>query len=508
DTKTHQYTKAMIIPFSENQIEDCVSQFVRDSEVHELADEGPTWSTGDYMDKPKSTPFEIPMERKAFLPLEILEKIASYTSGYVCCVLGLGLSSPPIRQCMFLSGGPGRVLSEIFSRGGDPRALFTIKEYVPSDIAIAKAVVTKDKRMLVRTFAIWGTKESVMGRFMAIKADFHDDVGMIDGTPHDDSLCYETMVQYTNAYYLRMGKVDMVDESIYDPYGVYVRSLESPMEITPEVYKRIMGGPGDSCVRTKIRVASKMGALEDILRAVDEEDGGPCDMACFAIASCPPKDALKIYDRYSSSGHDDHNRYVMALLEVFSSSRDLSCLPKDHRMYPMISYLLSLDPSTPCLNALECCHEYHMWDRSGRFISGAVDEYLTTGGPSKTLDYIFRHDQHWRYLSDIQLTRLFLLGKVDRRCIQHIQLTRDLDDRTLVERVSYEVGFRDVDDLLWFYGKFPETPVVAFGNIYEIPGISGGTIYFRRPYKPWDICGETQWILEQVDIYLCLEYYF
>ncbi|KAG0041857.1 hypothetical protein BGZ83_001228 [Gryganskiella cystojenkinii] len=69
---------------------------------------------------------------------------------------------------MFLSGGPGRVLSEVLTRGGDPRALFTIRDHVPPEIAIAKAVETGDK-MLDTIIAIWGTNVSDGGLQLAMK---------------------------------------------------------------------------------------------------------------------------------------------------------------------------------------------------------------------------------------------------------------------------------------------------------------------------------------------------
>ncbi|KAG0020408.1 hypothetical protein BGZ82_011603 [Podila clonocystis] len=94
---------------------------------------------------------------------------------------------------------------------------------------------------------------------------------------------------------------------------------------------------------------------------------------------------------------------------------------------------------------MECCNKYRVWDY-GEFIRGAVDEYLATGVTTETLD-IFAED-NWG----------------------------DLDDETIMERVSsgyVTCTFKDVDELLWFYGKFPGTPVTTRGVIYtEIPGIA------------------------------------
>ncbi|KAG0055691.1 hypothetical protein BGZ83_007698 [Gryganskiella cystojenkinii] len=147
------------------------------------------------------------------LPLEILEEIASYTSGYVCCVLGLDLSTPRVRECMFQSGGPGRVFSEILSRGGDPRALLTIKEYVPSYIAIAKAVVTIDRTMLVRIICMYGTNISDGGLKLALEMDFAYAVDTLEPS-------LDETIRHRDAYYISKGRYDDVDRTIDDPYGM------------------------------------------------------------------------------------------------------------------------------------------------------------------------------------------------------------------------------------------------------------------------------------------------
>ncbi|KAG0039790.1 hypothetical protein BGZ83_002714 [Gryganskiella cystojenkinii] len=96
---------------------------------------------------------------------------------------------------MFLSGGPGRVLSEILSRGGDLRALLTIKDHVPPEIAIAKAVETGDKKMLDTTIAIWGTNVGDGGLRLAMK------MGMSHGIDAVISTVVGT-VRHRNAYYV------------------------------------------------------------------------------------------------------------------------------------------------------------------------------------------------------------------------------------------------------------------------------------------------------------------
>ncbi|KAG0343928.1 hypothetical protein BG005_002117, partial [Podila minutissima] len=66
-TATNLYTEAVIVPFSSNQIEDYVDQFVRHPEVHKLFGHKPIWSTKDYMNKLKSIPNLMELVKNPFL---------------------------------------------------------------------------------------------------------------------------------------------------------------------------------------------------------------------------------------------------------------------------------------------------------------------------------------------------------------------------------------------------------------------------------------------------------
>ncbi|KAF9971886.1 hypothetical protein BGZ73_005054 [Actinomortierella ambigua] len=210
---------------------------------------------------PSPAPVSVPVPQPMVIPQEILERIASHTNGFVCCILGLDLSLPQIRQCLIRSGGPGVVLSEILSRGADPRALLTIKEYIPPDLAIGKAVVTKDREILSRIFAIWNSRESNIGKYISAINDFSVGVDLIQGI-YDDDLSFddEFLVQTTNAHYLRMGRWEMVDETIDDPYGEYVRYSN----IDPRIYEKIMDV---SSAKTRILAASAVLASPVIKRS-------------------------------------------------------------------------------------------------------------------------------------------------------------------------------------------------------------------------------------------------
>ncbi|KAF9929352.1 hypothetical protein BGZ67_006388, partial [Mortierella alpina] len=61
------YTEAVIVPFSSGQIEDCVDQFVRDSEVHKLMGVSRVWSTEVYMSMLRSIPNMMELVKNPFL---------------------------------------------------------------------------------------------------------------------------------------------------------------------------------------------------------------------------------------------------------------------------------------------------------------------------------------------------------------------------------------------------------------------------------------------------------
>ncbi|KAF9932380.1 hypothetical protein BGZ67_004765, partial [Mortierella alpina] len=61
------YTEAAIVPFSRDQIEDYIDQFVRDPEVHNLLGNRPIWTAKDYMNKLKAIPNLMELVRNPFL---------------------------------------------------------------------------------------------------------------------------------------------------------------------------------------------------------------------------------------------------------------------------------------------------------------------------------------------------------------------------------------------------------------------------------------------------------
>ncbi|KAI1316305.1 hypothetical protein EDD11_010148 [Mortierella claussenii] len=215
------------------------------------------------------------------LPLELLEETASYTNGFVCCVLGLDLSSPRVRECISQSGGPGRVFSEILSRGGDSRALLTIKGLVPSYIAIAKAVRTLDRDMLDKIICMYSTNVSDGGLKLAIEMDFAYAVDTIR-----PSLGHT--IRHRNAYYISKGRYHDVDTTIQDPCGMVYGVDGDPSQLLPLID-----------ATTQCKVLALYGNTEATLETLGKLDSTvlhECIPSILHVASMTV--AVAIYTRY------------------------------------------------------------------------------------------------------------------------------------------------------------------------------------------------------------------
>jgi len=223
----------------------------------------------------------------ANVPLEVQENVASFTDGYTCCVLGLDMSLLAIRQCLFWSGGPGAALTEILAQGGDHRALFTIKELVPAQVAIAKAVQTKNKGLLLRVMTLWGSSVSDGGLKLALEWDLEWGVHLIQPS-------FEQTIRYRNAFYVSKGGYDSVDKIIPDPYGeVYAIHDRSRFR---EILNQCQ-----SVIRAK--VMAKCGTAEDIL-----EELKPLSRAdrYFLLRELPRSASLQtVIDVYNNIDRDE-----------------------------------------------------------------------------------------------------------------------------------------------------------------------------------------------------------
>ncbi|OAQ22266.1 hypothetical protein K457DRAFT_356792 [Linnemannia elongata AG-77] len=199
------------------------------------------------------------------LPPEILERIAYFAGGYVMCVLGINPYSTELtRNGMFLSGGPGVALDQIFLHDGDPRALMTLckmgEGVTPADLVIAKAVATHSPKILARVFAIWDTTESDTGLHMSMGQDFRFGVDNI--TCSSDNYMYT--VGCRNVYYLNRGIHDRIHEDVSyvsDP------SIDEGLPATEEAYDKMYPYASPYW---KMRMAIKMGRMGDVYHLLDD----------------------------------------------------------------------------------------------------------------------------------------------------------------------------------------------------------------------------------------------
>lgn len=190
------------------------------------------------------------------------------------CVLGINpYGSSLARNGMFLSGGPGVALDQIFLHGGDPRALLTVHRMgegvTPAELVIAKAVATRSPKILARIFAIWGTTGSDIGLHTSMMLDFRFGVDNITCSPDNTYI-----VGYRNVYYINRGVYDRIQENVDVPYRIHPE-VDQGLPATEEAYDKMYPHAGSTC--WKMHMALRMGRMENVYQLLNE--GGRRDTA-------------------------------------------------------------------------------------------------------------------------------------------------------------------------------------------------------------------------------------
>ncbi|KAG0059953.1 hypothetical protein BGZ89_012668 [Linnemannia elongata] len=224
------------------------------------------------------------------LPPEILERIVYFANGYVMCVLGINpYGSSLARNGMFLSGGPGVALDQIFLHGGDPRALLTVHRMgegvTPAELVIAKAVATRSPKILARVFAIWGTTESDIGLHTSMMLDFRFGVDNITCSPDN-----RYIVGYRNVYYINRGVYDRIHEDVDVLYASHP-DIDGGLPATEDAYDKMY--PHASSY-WKMRMALRMGRMENVYQLLDSGER----WRAFNIEYLSVDNLIGIYNRY------------------------------------------------------------------------------------------------------------------------------------------------------------------------------------------------------------------
>lgn len=134
------------------------------------------------------------------LPVEILELIPA--GCYFKLSVGLGL---PRARDVLRDGGLAKVLETVLANGADIRVLLELRNHIASDVAICKAVRTKDALVLKRVCIMWGTWFSIPGYKLAC------DTGFKWGALHlKSSRPHELM----NALFLKTGEFDKIQGTV------------------------------------------------------------------------------------------------------------------------------------------------------------------------------------------------------------------------------------------------------------------------------------------------------
>jgi hypothetical protein len=133
------------------------------------------------------------------LPLELLELIPDGT--YLRLCLGVGL---PSRRQLLRDGGPAILVETVLANGADIKALLQLRTQIPADIAIVKAVGTKNAKILKRVCILWNTWYSKAGRELACSTGFKWGVDhLLSPKPVD-----------MNLFYLKTGELDKINGEV------------------------------------------------------------------------------------------------------------------------------------------------------------------------------------------------------------------------------------------------------------------------------------------------------
>ncbi|KAG0044386.1 hypothetical protein BGZ83_010404 [Gryganskiella cystojenkinii] len=271
-----------------------------------------------------------PSQQRVHLPQEIFDIIVLYADGYTCCALGLDLFLPMYRDCVFWNGGPGVTMTKILTQGnGDHRALFAIRDHIPAQVALAKAVQTKDQDLLHRIVALWGTNISDVGLNLAMELNIDYAVGLLKPS-------MEITIRRRNAYYLFKGIYNSIDESINSPYDevLGIKDRFKMIEILEQQE------PGTA---TYTRILSSCGTAEDIIEEYERwkrvtVDGTPySDFLRHVLRHTSLETTLDVYNKL------EEDPGVRTIIDKHPSKDDILSLSRDTAQENALKHLLTAD---------------------------------------------------------------------------------------------------------------------------------------------------------------------
>lgn len=460
----------------------------------------------------------------SMLPQEILERIAYFAGGYTMSVLGMdSCNNHLLRNGMFLSGGPGKALSEILSLGGDSRALLTIRKIIPADLAIAKAVATKNPRILARVFAIWDSCQSHTGLYLSLGEDFRFGLDNILCDPDKRVV----ITRYCNALLIQKGQLDRIDETIPNPYWGYLYgNLDIPM--TKPIYDKLF--PYITNYRMKLRMISLVGSIEEVLFMLQERRWDEDDII-YAMEYAPRDIVIAVYNRYGSGKDNmyDIEEIIVDLCERISTLEDLNGIENklESNGYTQATRYFSESPGYihyrlvgPAIDT----HRYIALDNIIRYAEEGDDMYIVKTMVDKgwTLDMILDKISVERITS--ANTSAWLSGEAKVELVKRgiLQLEDILDNRTLYANAlrsldhdsalfvirNREIQLCNTDDMLWIWREFGIEMSISRDNVdlddpTPIPEISRGLWICHGEYT-WKFAISSMKISQRImDLYLC-----
>ncbi|KAI9307025.1 hypothetical protein BJ944DRAFT_262589, partial [Cunninghamella echinulata] len=126
------------------------------------------------------------------LPLELVHKIIHFADEpHISYILGV----EPNRDTLFFGGGVLISLENILNLGGDIKTLIFMKKYIPSYLAIYKAVCSVDPKLVIRVCLIWDSWLSSLAYYVSFCMRFK---WGIDNIKHGDVVVTKGMYVMNN----------------------------------------------------------------------------------------------------------------------------------------------------------------------------------------------------------------------------------------------------------------------------------------------------------------------
>ncbi|KAF9431372.1 hypothetical protein BGZ76_000387 [Entomortierella beljakovae] len=430
--------------------------------------------------------------------------------------MGFDLTAEWYREMIFREGGPGVIMTEVLYKEADPRALFSLRPFVRSDIAIAKGALTQDKVILSRIFSIWGTTKSDLGSRISLSLKFGFGIDNIASFLGHDK----------NQYYAEVGEIEKMDMTLDDPYKMVtcVTHLNrSSFEALEEI----------STPQTMLQIAAGLGYVDWIQKIIDGQTTS-MDFSCIGLLA-PLEIAVNVSHRYSKerihflalsrvkniseldlfpqSGFSNLNRFILTedtdaiLMWMESEPRYILTRIVDLKKEHMIGILLRDGAGESFKRALIEVFGHNAMLR--------WPEYLTVGSILAAYNSSARpSDNACKILLRYNLYNPNWTSRIMNSSIFRALVQSGVEYADIAIRYCTHVEVESPQDLIWFWNKFEFDGIPTFDDEYEWANpvfLDIFNIYYREKELTWNTSEVRNYepsVMAKVDAAICARAWF